>query len=356
MFFRQLLDPATSSYTYLLADEAAREALLIDPVREQVERDARLLDELGFRLVATLETHAHADHITGAWLLAQRFGSRILYPKPTGVEGAELLDEGDVVRFGRHALEVRLTPGHTAGCATYVCDDQQVAFTGDALLIRGCGRTDFQEGDARQLYRSVWDQILSLPKGATLYPAHDYHGHSATTVAEERAHNPRLGEGRSEEDFVATMERLDLAYPKRIDIALPANNRLGRLEGDPTERPAHRDPLEGATRSPAGVLHVRPDWVRDNLGRVRLVDVRQPEELAALPPAPGAELVPLDGLMEAAAQWSHDDPMVLICRSSGRSDRAARALEQRGFSRVASMVGGMLAWHRDADQAAEVRA
>jgi sulfur dioxygenase len=344
MFFRQLFDPQTSTFTYLLADSDTRHAVLIDPVRENVDRDATLIEELGFQLVATVETHVHADHVTGAWLLAQRFGSRIIYPRPSGVEGADLVNEGDVIRFGRHALEVRLTPGHTDSCATYVCDSQKVAFTGDALLIRGCGRTDFQQGDARRLYRSVWDQILSLPGDATLYPGHDYKGRTATTVREEREHNPRLGGGKTEDEFVAIMDNLNLSYPKRIDVALPANLALGRRDGDPGAVIRQRDPLAGATLSPAGVRHVNPAWVQEHGSNVRLVDVRQPEELAALPMAPGAELVPLSELLGAVQSWDRTAPVVLICRSSGRSDRAARALEQLGFLHVASMTGGMMAW------------
>lgn len=237
MLFRQLLDPDTSTWTYLLADPESGEAVLVDPVREQVERDARLVSELGLRLVATLETHVHADHVTGAWLLRQRLGSRILYPRPTGVLGADrLVDEGERVVFGRHALEVRLTPGHTDGCASYVLPQASLALTGDALLIRGSGRTDFQQGDSRRLYRSVWKQLLSLPEAMQLYPGHDYHGRTVTTVGEERRFNPRLGEGRTEEDFVATMAGLDLARPKRIDEAVPANLALGRLPADEAPR------------------------------------------------------------------------------------------------------------------------
>ena len=231
MLFRQLFDPTTSTYTYLLADADTREAVLIDPVREMVDRDVQLLEELGLRLVATLETHVHADHVTGAWLLKQRLGSDIVYPASSGVKGADrLVEEGEAVSFGRHALEVRFTPGHTDGCATYVLDDQSRAFTGDALLIHGSGRTDFQQGDARRLYRSVWDQILSLPAETKLYPGHDYKGLTVTTVAEEKAFNPRLGAGRTEDDFVAIMANLKLAYPRFIDRALPANLALGREE------------------------------------------------------------------------------------------------------------------------------
>lgn len=259
MLFRQLYDRATSTYTYLLADSEAREAVLIDPVKEQVDRDIELLAELGLRLVATLETHVHADHVTGAWLLKQRLGSEIMYPRPSGVEGADrLVGEGDAVRFGRYAVEVRLTPGHTDGCATYVTDDRRMAFTGDALLIHGSGRTDFQQGDARRLYRSVHDQIFSLPDGTTLYPGHDYKGRTVTTVLEEKHFNPRLGGGRSEEEFVAIMANLNLAYPKHIDRALPANLALGREDGDEELSPA-ADPWASLPSAASGVRHGTSD-------------------------------------------------------------------------------------------------
>src|SRR6266850_3901899 len=171
MIFRQLYDPQSSTYTYLLADPASREAVLIDAVFDQARRDAALIDELGLKLKFTLETHVHADHVTGAWLLKQKLGSRIAVSAASGAEGADLyLQPGEKVAFGERHLEARPTPGHTGGCITYVLDDRSMAFTGDTLFIRGCGRTDFQEGDARALYRSVREQIFSLPDRCLVYP------------------------------------------------------------------------------------------------------------------------------------------------------------------------------------------
>ncbi len=349
MVFRQLFDPNTSTYTYMLADPDAREAILIDTVKEQVDRDVEILEELGLKLVATLETHVHADHVTGAWLLQQKLGSQILYPARSGVQGADrLLDEGDEVHFGRHAIFVRLTPGHTDGCATYITEDLTKAFTGDALLIRGSGRTDFQQGDARKLYRSVHDQIFSLPDETALYPGHDYKGRTVSTVGEERVHNPRLGDHRSEDEFVGIMANLNLAYPRFIDRALPANLNLGREQGEVEVEAPKADPWDSLPRSPMGIRHVTPEWVARNCGAYRVVDVRQPEEwVAPLAPLPKAERVPLTELGRAAAEWDRDEPVVLICRSSGRSDRAAYALQNAGFKRVASMVGGMIAWNQE---------
>src|SRR5205814_2285997 len=174
LVFRQLFDPQSSTYTYLLGDRAAGVAVLIDPVFEQARRDAALLGELDLKLLATLETHVHADHVTGAWVLKQRSGSRIMLAAESGAEGADrYLQQDDVVVFGGRRLIVRATPGHTNGCLTYVLDDHSMAFTGDCLMIRGAGRTDFQGGDPAAMYRSIHEQIFTLPGERLLYPAHD---------------------------------------------------------------------------------------------------------------------------------------------------------------------------------------
>src|ERR1700740_2518476 len=229
MIFRQLFDPQSSTYTYLLGDGASHSAVLIDPVFEQVRRDAALIDELGLKLVATLETHVHADHVTGASLLKQRTGSKIMVAKASGAVGADrYLVQDDVVSFGGRRLLVRATPGHTSGCVTYVLDDHSMAFTGDCLLIRGSGRTDFQQGDAAVMYRSVHERIFSLPDDCLLYPAHDYRGLTVTSVAEERRFNPRIGGEISLGDFTGYMKNLGLAHPKLMDVAVPANLRCGR--------------------------------------------------------------------------------------------------------------------------------
>jgi sulfur dioxygenase len=230
MIFRQLFDPETSSYSYLLGDEMTREAVLIDSVAEQHERDVSLVRELDLKLVLALETHLHADHVTGAGRLREALGARVAVSRRSGVHNADLLlGDGDWIAVGTHRLEARATPGHTSGCMTFVTEG--MAFTGDALLIRGCGRTDFQEGDARTLFHSVRSRILSLPEGTALYPAHDYRGRTQTSVAEELRFNPRLGAGKTVESFIALMDRLTLAHPKRMDEAIPANLYAGVAPG-----------------------------------------------------------------------------------------------------------------------------
>ncbi len=227
MIFRQLFEPLSSTYTYLLADADTRRAVLVDPVVEEVETYVTLLAELGLTLVYTLETHVHADHVTAGAALRERLGSRTVVHRDGGAACADVpVKHGDHIRVDGVDLEVRETPGHTNGCVVYVGADR--VFTGDALLIGGCGRTDFQQGDAGRLYDSVHGQIFSLPADTLVYPAHDYKGRTISTVKEEAALNARLGGGRTKAEFVALMADLKLAYPKQIDRAVPANQQCGR--------------------------------------------------------------------------------------------------------------------------------
>jgi sulfur dioxygenase len=350
MLFRQLFDPESSTYTYLLADERTREAVIIDPVLERVERDLALITELGLRLTHTLDTHVHADHVTGAGALRDRTHAATVLSERSGVGCADVyVKDGDRIRFGESTLEVRETPGHTSGCVTYVTADRTMAFTGDALLVRGTGRTDFQQGDAHALYRSVTEKIFTLPDDCLLYPAHDYQGRTVTTVAEEKKHNPRLGahpDGapRSEDEFVAIMAALKLAYPKKIDIAVPANLQCGQPRGALAGTESVRDwaPVEP---SPGGVPELPPEWIAANVGAARLVDVREPGELEGeLGRIPGVDAVPLAALEETARRWDSARPVITICRSGGRSAKAALQLRALGFPRTASMRGGMTAW------------
>jgi glyoxylase-like metal-dependent hydrolase (beta-lactamase superfamily II)/rhodanese-related sulfurtransferase len=342
MIFRQLFDPQSSTYTYLLADPASREALLIDPVFEQARRDAALIEELGLELRWTLETHVHADHVTGAWLLRERLGSRIAISRKSGAEGADryLADE-DAVELGRRRLEARATPGHTAGCMTYVLDDRSMAFTGDALLIRGCGRTDFQQGDPQTLFRSVRSRIFTLPEHCTLYPGHDYRGLTATSVGEEKLYNPRLADSILEQDFVGYMQHLGLPHPKQMEVAVPANLKCGKPETPTTTNPEWA-PL---TYTFAGIWEVQPAWLEENLRAVQVIDVREPDEFnGPLGHVPGARLLPLGSLREKLSGLEKHKPIVMVCRSGARSAQATVMLGKAGFEQVANLSGGMLRW------------
>ena len=347
MIFRQLFDPQSSTYTYLLGDPQTREAVLIDPVFEQANRDGALIGELGLRLVATIETHVHADHVTGAWLLRKRFGSAIVISADSGAEGADrYVRHGDRIAFGKRYLEVRATPGHTSGCITLVLDDESKAFTGDALLIRGSGRTDFQQGDARTLYRSVRSQILSLPPACLLYPAHDYRGLTVTSVAEEQQFNPRLGGQAGESDFVGYMQNLGLPHPKLMDVAVPANLRVGRPAGDGS--PAVEPTWAPLTFTFAGIHEIQPHALEECGRRPQLVDVRERDEFEGpLGRIPGAKSIPLGELIARAGELAKDRPVVTICRAGARSAQASVMLQKLGFTEVANLAGGMLRWRAE---------
>lgn len=346
---RQLFDADTGTFTYLLADVSTAEAVLIDSVFEQHERDLSLIRELGVRLVACLDTHAHADHITGSWRLQQATGCAIGLAQVVGAENVTLpLVHGDAVVFGGRHLEVRATPGHTDGCLTYVLDDERMAFTGDALLVRGCGRCDFQQGNAASLFHSIAGQILSLPESCLLYPAHDYAGRNVTSVAEERLYNSRLGGGANERDFVIAMANLHLAHPHRIAEALPANMRSGKPRT--SSAGASQPPLPSQNwapieRSYAGLPELPPGWVGDHLHDVQLLDVRSHEEAAGPDGSiPGSLLIPLPELGARAAELSAQRPVVVICHSGARSALATQQLLKAGFTQVANLRGGLRAW------------
>lgn len=227
LLFRQLYEPVTSTFTYLVADAEAKVAALIDPVVEQMAEYDALLAELGLTLKYTMETHVHADHVTAASALREKYASQSVVHKDGGAVCANLLvDDGDEVSVGGLRLLVLYTPGHTNGDVSYLMADR--VFTGDALLIGGCGRTDFQAGSAPRLYESIHSKLFTLPPDTLVYPGHDYKGRTVSTVAEELRTNPRLGAGKSKEEFVQIMSNLKLPYPKFIDRALPANQACGR--------------------------------------------------------------------------------------------------------------------------------
>jgi len=347
LIFRQLFDAQSSAYTYLLGDSASGEAILIDPVFEQVRRDAALIHELNLRLRWTLDTHVHADHVTGAWLMKQRTGSRIALSANGGAAGADrLLKHGDHVAFGKRYVEVRATPGHTSGCVTYVLDDQSMAFSGDCLLIRGSGRTDFQQGDPRLMFRSVREQIFSLAATCLIYPAHDYRGVTATSVEEERRYNPRLGGDIGVHDFAGYMNNLALPHPKQIDVAVPANLKCGQ----PADAKADNSDPQWAplTFTFGGIWEIQPHTLEEIAGRVGIIDVREPAEFTgALGHIRGAKLIPLGTLKQRAAEIGRDKPVVTVCRSGARSAQAVVMLQKEGVRDIANLNGGMLRWRAE---------
>ena len=233
--YRQLFDAESGTYTYLLAFD--RYAVLIDPVLEQVERDLRLLYELELKLLTCLETHVHADHVTGAGELRAQTGCKTVVPDGAKMSCADwALRDGQLFRLGQIELEAITTPGHTNHHMAYYWPQQKRVFTGDALLIRGCGRTDFQNGDAGQLYDSVTERLFSLPDDTRVHPAHDYHGQTASTIGEEKRWNPRFVQLqqsghhlRSRSDFIDLMGHLKLGLPKKMMEAIPANEHCGQM-------------------------------------------------------------------------------------------------------------------------------
>jgi glyoxylase-like metal-dependent hydrolase (beta-lactamase superfamily II) len=234
MIFRQLFDRESCTYTYLIADETTRAAALVDPVREHVARDLEVIADLGLHLTHIFETHVHADHITGAGELRKRTGAKSYVARDGGAPCADVpLGDGDVTMIGAVELRALTTPGHTSDCLSFVVGERGTfdrVLTGDALFVRGCGRTDFQNGDASTLYDSVHEKLFSLPEATFVYPGHDYRGLTVSTIGEEKRLNPRLGGGTTKEAFVAKMAALDLPPPAKIAEAVPANRACGNVE------------------------------------------------------------------------------------------------------------------------------
>lgn len=369
----QLFDPASSTYTYIVFDEHSREAVIIDPVDEQLERDLATLQRLGLNLKWTVETHAHADHITSAARLAELTGAHSAAPAGCDVgTAARQLQDGDVLEFGRERLRVLHTPGHTAGSVCFYWQraphpheeppseatqaplghqmrpdqrhDDRHLFSGDTLLIQGCGRTDFQSGDAGALYDSITGRLFTLPDTTIVWPGHDYHGRTQSTIGVEKATNPRLA-GRTRDAFIALMNALDLPPPRRLDEAVPANRRSG----------LRQDAGSGAGAAAAGALgyagDITPqqahDWMQS--GRALLVDVRSDAEREWVGFVPGALAVAwkqwpgmapnpdFDAQLRAAA--ADGRPLMLLCRSGVRSIAAARRATELGLT-AHNILGG----------------
>lgn len=226
LIFRQLFETESSTYTYILADGKTKEAIIIDPVQETYDRDMTLIQEMGLKLKYCLETHIHADHITSAKKIKEKTGAQLVLGAGSKLKTADiLLNDNENLQFGEITLKAILTPGHTDGCTSYYTPGY--VFTGDTLLIRGCGRTDFQQGSSQTLFHSVREKLFSLPNETLVYPGHDYKGRTCSSIAEEKENNPRLNLKIKENEFVEIMKNLKLDKPKKIDTAVPANLNHG---------------------------------------------------------------------------------------------------------------------------------
>ncbi|MBL4821273.1 MAG: MBL fold metallo-hydrolase [Gammaproteobacteria bacterium] len=343
IIFKQLFDQTSGTFSYLIANAETADALFIDTVYEQHERDLSLVRELGLNLLACLETHCHADHVTGAWLLKHATGCKIMASIHSGIESLDrALTQDDRIEFGAHSVSVIETPGHTDGCISFLLDDESMVFSGDSLLIRGCGRTDFQQGSAQKLFHSIKDKLFALPDECIVYPAHDYSGRNASSIGEEKKLNPRIGGQANENDFLGYMENLRLPHPKKLDIAVPANIKAGRPQDDEMPRQPDWAPVVSTY---SGVLEISPQWVAHHMGNIHILDVRtavETEEESTR--IEGAQMIPINELRDRLAEVLRDKPVMTICRSGKRSVLAFNILRDAGLLKVANISGGLLRW------------
>ena len=331
----QLFDTASSTYTYVLFDTTTREAVIIDPVDTQLERDLQVLRDYGLKLVWSLETHAHADHITSAGQLAELAGAKTAAPAGCGITTAAVqLDDGDTLNFGTEQIRALHTPGHTAGSMCFAWRGH--VFTGDTLLINGCGRTDFQSGSAAALYRSLTQVLFKLPDDTTVWPGHDYQGKTSSTIGAEKAGNARVA-GKTQEEFVAIMDALHLPPPKRIAEAVPANLQGGLRHDAHAANSLQVQPVRGYAGDISPALAWR--WVQSD--EAVLVDVRSDAERAwvgFVPDAPAVTWKQWPGMVsnpnfdaELLAAVPAGKKVVLLCRSGVRSIAAAKRATELGL-------------------------
>jgi glyoxylase-like metal-dependent hydrolase (beta-lactamase superfamily II)/rhodanese-related sulfurtransferase len=338
MIFRQLFDSVSGTYSYLLASRAGGEALILDPVLEKVERYCQLLRELDLRLVKAVDTHLHADHVTGLGELRDRTHCVTIMGEQSKADVVAIrVADGDKVMIEGLGLDVMYTPGHTDDSYSFLMGDR--VFTGDTLLIRGTGRTDFQNGNARAQYDSIFGRLLKLPDETLVFPAHDYKGDTVSTIGEERRFNPRL-QVRSVEEYVELMGSLRLPNPRMMDVAVPANMHVG----------LHQEELEKQGQA----LSAR-DAIA-SLGRpdILLVDLRENSERAKHGTLPGAlhapypsiaeNLQPGGVLREVAAATGRR--LVFFCAFGERSAMAVAAATEAGLSNTAHIAGGVDAWKK----------
>jgi sulfur dioxygenase len=362
MIFKQLFDQETWTYTYLIADPDTKDAVLIDPVDTHIDDYIAMLKEQGLNLKYTLETHVHADHITASGHLRQRLGSQTGVSELCGAETADIqIQDGDIFEFaGGEQIKAIATPGHTRGSLSFLWRDR--VFTGDCLLIGGCGRTDFQGGDAGAQYDSITQRLFTLPDDTLVYPGHDYQQHWVSTIRQERTTNPRLA-GKSREQFIDIMKNLNLPKPRLIDEAVPANRRCGLEEDErqdtvvarETARPVRHEisPQDMVNEAKQYITEVDVPTARQLLteGNIVVVDVREESEYAN-GHINNAVLIPrgvLEFKIGNQPELADKSKAVLVyCRTGGRSALAAQAMQQLGYKNVMSMAGGFEAWQKSA--------
>ena len=336
MIFRQLFDQTSSTYTYLLASRHGGEALIIDPVLERVDRYIQLLRELDLRLVKAIDTHLHADHITGLEALRERTKCITVMGEQTKADVVSIrVSDGDRVGIEGLDLDVIYTPGHTDDSYSYLLPDR--VFTGDTLLIRGTGRTDFQNGDPRAQYQSIFGRLMKLPDETLVYPAHDYKGDTVSTIGEERAFNPRL-QVKSIDDYVMLMNNLNLPNPKMMDVAVPANMRIGLAQKIVADRGW------AVLAEDAKKMIGEPD--------IALIDLRESQERKRDGVIPGSlhvaypdvrDSLKEDGLLQQLARASNKR-LLFYCSFGERSAMAVQAAQSAGLTSARHIHGGMQAW------------
>ena len=338
MIFRQLLDQTSGTYSYLLASRAGGEALIFDPVLEKIDRYLQLVRELDLKLVKAVDTHLHADHITGLGALRDRTHCITVMGEQSKADVVSMrLADGDKLTIEGLSLDVIYTPGHTDDSYSFIMPDR--VFTGDTLLIRSTGRTDFQNGDPRQQYDSIFGRLLKLPDSTLVYPAHDYKGETVSTIGEEKAFNPRL-QVKSVEEYVELMNNLKLANPKMMDVAVPANIKIG----------LHQDEIArrgwAVTAQEALGLVCNPD--------VALVDLRERSERERNGTIPGSLHVPYPSLQESITPGgmllelakSTSKRIVFYCAFGERSAMAVQAAQDAGLASACHIQGGIEAWRK----------
>lgn len=336
IIFYQLFEVQSSTYTYLIADPETKKAAIIDPVWETVDRDLKLIRELDLHLSYILETHIHADHISGADEIRENTMAETAISSSAGIDCADIqLEDGHKLFLGNKTITAIATPGHTNSCMSFLFEG--MVFTGDSLLIGGTGRTDFQWGSASKLYDSITQKLFSLPEDTLVYPSHDYHGLTSTTIGLEKRFNPRIGGDRSKEDFRKIMTELQLETPKKMHIAVPINLGCGKLEAVKVMNP----------NAISGIPSVSNEDVFEKIGKVRIIDVRYPGEFyGALGHINTAQLITLgDDLTKFLENGDRSEEIVFVCRSGKRSGKATEESIRLGYKFTASMAGGMLNWN-----------